>query len=205
MTAITTERGIEVDRLYRAGPSPELIDVPELNFLMIDGHGDPNVSPRFQEAIQALYGVSYALKFALKRSGGPDYKVPPLEGLWWMGGMAGLDMDDKAAWEWTAMIKQPFEVTAEMVEAWAADVAGKKSLPTARELRLQRWAEGLSAQVLHIGPYAAEPPTIRCLLAFIEERGYAPRGKHHEIYLGDPRRATPERLKTIIRQPVERR
>lgn len=198
-TAFDTEQTLR--GLYRARQVPELVEVPELAFLMIDGHGDPNVSERYREAIQALYGVSYALKFARKRAGGPDYKVAPLEGLWWVEDMTRFTMD-KSAWDWTAMIRQPPEVTLELVEETAREVAEKKQLAAAHEVRLERFAEGPSAQILHLGPYGAEGPTIERLHAFIEERGYTKRGKHHEIYLGDPRRSAPERLKTIIRQPV---
>jgi hypothetical protein len=192
----------ELKQLYRARQTPELVEVPELSFLMIDGHGDPNISDRYRDAVQALYGVSYTLKFALKRAGGPDYRVAPLEGLWWVEDMARFTTEDKSAWDWTAMIRQPLEVTPELVAEVAAEVAEKKQLPATRELRLERFAEGRAAQVLHLGPYADEGPTIERLHAFIEERGCARRGKHHEIYLSDPRRTAPERLKTIIRQPV---
>jgi hypothetical protein len=190
------------EKLYRARRSPELVDVPELAFLVIDGRGDPNVSEHYREAIQALYAVSYTLKFALKRAGRPDYKVSPLEGLWWVEDTTHFAMDDKSAFEWTAMIKQPPEVTAELVAQTVREVAEKKQPAAVRELRLEHFAEGLSAQILHLGPYADEGPTIERLHAFIEEHGYTKRGKHHEIYLGDPRRTAPERLKTIIRQPV---
>jgi hypothetical protein len=200
MTTVTDTN--QEARLYRARQTPELVDVPELQFLMIDGHGDPNVSERYREAIQALYGVSYALKFGLKRAGGPNYKVSPLEGLWWVADMTHFSTEDKSAWNWTAMIKQPASVTPELVEETVDEVAEKKRLPAVRELRLERFAEGQSAQILHLGPYADEGPTIERLHAFIEERGYTTRGKHHEIYLGDPRRSAPERLKTIIRQPI---
>ena len=197
--AIDTDQEV---RLYRARQTPELVDVPEFDFLMIDGHGDPNVSGRYREAIQALYAVSYALRFSLKRAGGSDYKVSPLEGLWCVADMSHVTMEDKSAWDWTAMIKQPSELTSELVEEIAREVAEKKQLPAVAELRLERFAEGPSAQILHLGPYAEEGATIERLHAFIEERAYRKRGKHHEIYLGDPRRAAPERLKTIIRQPV---
>lgn len=199
-TATDSER--ELKQLYRARTIPELVDVPELSFLMIDGHGDPNTSARFQEALQALYAASYTLKFALKRSGGPDYRVAPLEGLWRTDDVRRVSVDDKSAWEWTLMIRQPLEVTALLLAETADEVAEKKQSTAVRELRLERFAEGLAAQVLHVGPYAEEAPTIERLHAFIAERGYEPRGRHHEIYLGDPRRAAPERLKTIIRQPV---
>jgi hypothetical protein len=167
---------------------------------MIDGRGDPNASVHYRQAIQALYGVSYALKFALKRRGGPAYRVGQLEGLWWVehatlhdGGQVPL---------WTAMIGQPDEATPQLVAQAARDLAEKKPLPAARALRLERYREGLCAQVLHVGPYADEGPTIERLHAFIAEQGHRERGKHHEIYLGDPRRAAPERPKTIIRQPI---
>jgi hypothetical protein len=192
-------------RLYRARQTPELIDVPELTFLMIDGHGDPNVSDRYREGIQALYAVSYTLKFAIKRAGGPDHRVGPLEGLWWVDDLTRSTMEDKSAWDWTAMIRQPADVTTRLVEEVALEVADKKQLPAVRELRLERFAEGHAAQILHVGPYAEEGPTIERLHAFIDEQGYARRGKHHEIYLGDPRRTAPARLKTIIRQPVSTR
>jgi hypothetical protein len=201
MTAKTDPKR-ELRQFYSARQTPELVDVPELSFLMIDGHGDPNRSPRYQAAVEALYAVSYALKFAIKRGDGPDYMVAPLEGLWWAEDMASFIVEDKSVWDWTMMIMQPAEATPELVEQTGREVAQKKQLPAATELRLQRYAEGASAQLLHLGPYADEGPTIARLHAFIQEQGYQKRGKHHEIYLGDPRRTAPERLKTIIRQPV---
>ena len=187
--------------LYRARRTPVLVDVPALGFLVIDGRGDPNTSQRFRNAVQALYAVSYAIKFALERSGAPARRVGPLECLWttrgsWTG--------DKSSWAWTAMIGQPGAVTRDLVERAASDVAGKRHLDLAGELRLRRFNEGRAAQVLHVGPYADEGPTIELLHAFIRERGLALRGRHHEIYLSDPRRTSQERLRTIIRQPVTR-
>jgi hypothetical protein len=202
-TAIVIEQAVR--QLYRAQRAPELVEVPAFSFLMIDGHGDPNGSGRYRDAVQALYAVSYTLKFVLKRAGGTNYKVAPLEGLWWVGDMAGFSIEDKSAWDWTAMIRQPLEVTPELVEDATREVAEKKQLPAARELRLERFAEGCAAQILHIGRYADERPTIERLHAFIAEQGRARRGKHHEIYLSDPRRTAPDRLKTIIRQPVSPR
>jgi hypothetical protein len=192
----------ELKQLYSAGQAPEFVDVPELSFLMIDGHGDPNRSLRYQAAVEALYAVSYTLKFAIKRAGGPDYTVAPLEGLWWAEDMASFSVEDKSDWDWTMMIMQPAEATPELIEKTTHEVAQKKQLPAAAELRLRRYAEGASAQILHLGAYADEGPTIARLHAFIQEHGREKRGKHHEIYLGDPRRTAPERLKTIIRQPV---
>jgi hypothetical protein len=191
----------ELKHLYGARQTPELVDVPELSFLVIDGHGDPNRSPRYQAAVEALYALSYALKFAIKRAGGPDYTVAPLEGLWWTEDMASFSVEAKSDWDWTMMILQPAEATPELVEQTIGEVARSK-LPAAAEVRLQRIVEGTSAQLLHLGPYAEEGPTIARLHAFIHEQGYQKRGKHHEIYLGDPRRTAPQRLKTIIRQPV---
>jgi hypothetical protein len=198
----TIEIEQELKRLYRARQTPELVDVPELAFLMIDGQGDPNSSSQFQQAVQALYGVSYTLKFALKRASGTDYRVAPLEGLWCADDMTSFALEDKSAYQWTLMIRQPDQVTPELVEQAAGEVEQKKQLPAAGELRLEPFAEGRSAQVLHLGPYAAEAPTIERLHAFIADQGYVRRGKHHEIYLGDPRRSAPERLKTILRRPV---
>jgi hypothetical protein len=192
----------QLKQLYSARQVPEFVDVPELSFLMIDGHGDPNRSPRYQAAVEALYAVSYTLKFAIKRGGGPDYMVAPLEGLWWTEDMASFSVEAKSDWDWTMMIMQPAEATPELIEKTTREVAQQKQLPAAAELRLQRYAEGASAQILHLGPYAEEGPTIARLHAFIQEHGREKRGKHHEIYLGDPRRTAPERLKTIIRQPV---
>jgi hypothetical protein len=192
----------QLAQLYRARRSPSLVDVPELAFLMIDGHGDPNVSDTYRAALQALYSVSYGLKFAVKRAGGPVYQVGPPEGLWSVPDMAGFATAEKAEWDWTMMIRQPDDVTHALFERTALDVFERKQLPQARDLRLERFAEGRAAQVLHLGSYAGEEPTILALHAFIAEQGYAPRGRHHEIYLGDPRRSAPERLKTIIRQPV---
>lgn len=190
-----------VERLYRARTSPELVVVPALSFLCIDGHGDPNTSPAYADALGALYAVAYTAKFAIKKAGGEDFRVAPLEGLWWAADPGAFVDGLKADWDWTMMIRQPESVTPETVARCVDQVATKKSLPVARQLRLEVFEEGAAAQVLHIGPYAAEGPTIAALHDFIRSRGFTLRGKHHEIYLGDPRRAAPEKLRTIIRQP----
>ncbi len=170
---------------------------------MIDGHGDPNSAPAYSEAIEALYTLSYTAKFALKRSpAGLDFAVMPLEGLWWTPDMASFSTANKSAWEWTAMIMQPAQVTHEVFEQALESAKGKKQLAAFDRLRLESFAEGLSAQVMYLGPYAKEGPTIARLHAFIAEQGYELAGKHHEIYLSDPRRCAPEKLKTIIRQPM---
>jgi hypothetical protein len=189
--------------LYKAGRDPALVDVPELAFLMVDGHGDPNTAAEYTQAIEALYTVSYTLKFTIKRApGGFDYGVMPLEGLWWVKDMSSFTTSEKSDWDWTAMIMQPDEVTQDLFEEALASASAKKSLPAAAKLRLERWREGPAAQVMHVGPYATEGPTIERLHAFIAESGRGLRGKHHEIYLSDPRRTAPEKLKTVIRQPV---
>lgn len=192
----------ELRECYAPKRTPALVEVPELAFLMVDGHGDPNVSAEYRDAVSALFAVSYAARFALKRAGVLDYGVMPLEGLWWVPDMSTFSIEDKSAWDWTAMILQPDEVTDEVLAEAKASAAARKSLPGLDLLRLERFEEGPAAQVLHIGPYSAEGPTIAALHAFIADHGYERAGKHHEIYLGDPRRTPPQRLKTIVRQPV---
>jgi hypothetical protein len=192
----------ELRPLYRAGREPAFVTVPPLWCLMLDGHGDPNTAPAYREAISALYSTAYAAKFALKRAGVVDYGVMPLEGLWWSPDMAAFAAQDTSAWDWTMFIVQPREVTAG-VFAEARDAARSRAPSEALDhLRLEDFAEGRCAQILHVGPYSAEGPTIATLHAYIADHGYRLSGKHHEIYLGDPRRAAPERLRTIIRQPV---
>jgi hypothetical protein len=197
----------ELKELY--SPSAKevtVVDVPPMNFLMIEERGDPNTSPGFKAAIEALYSVSYALKFMAKEETPErDYVVMPLEGLWWFEGKEGFDLVDKGSWCWTAMIMQPEFITEEMVARALEEVAGKKDLLALSALRFERFHEGLAAQILHIGPYSAEGPTIEGLHRFIAEHGYGMRGKHHEIYLSDPRRVAPEKLKTVIRQPIAKR
>jgi hypothetical protein len=180
-----------------------LVDVPDWQFLMIDGMGNPNTSQDYQDAVQALYRVSYTLKFQIKKEQAADYQVMPLEGLWWASDMQAFTIADKDRWQWTMMNMQPDLVTPAMF-ASARDLAARKeTLAALSQLRLERFHEGAAAQVMYIGPYANEGPTIAALHAFIHDQGYALTGKHHEIYLGDPRRAAPEKLKTVIRQPIQ--
>ncbi len=185
------------------------VDVPPMNFLMIDGQGNPNTAERYAQAVEALFSLSYALKFASKKAAGIDYTVMPLEGLWWadeMGSVYGeLDFTaNKDLWLWTMMIMQPDHITAEMVREAAADLGRKKDLPALPDIRFETFHEGLSVQIMHIGPYSAEKPTLDRVHAYIEAQGCEPTGKHHEIYLGDPRRTAPDKLKTVIRQPMKR-
>jgi len=183
---------------------PVTVDVPELSFVMLDGQGDPNASQAFQEAIGALYGVSYTLKFQLKKAGSPiDYSVMPLEGLWWVEDLDQFSLERRDDWLWTLMIVQPPHVTASLVAEALAEVRRKKPSPALEAVRFEAFHEGLCAQIMHLGPYSEEPPTIARLHQFVADSGRRLRGKHHEIYLGDPRRSAPEKLKTVLRQPVE--
>jgi hypothetical protein len=191
--------------LYSApAEAPVIVEVPKLNFIMIDGSGDPNTSEEFQQAVEALFSTSYNLKFLIKK--GPlaiDYGVLPLEGVWWAEDMTVFTEGDKASWKWTLMIMQPEYVTSELFGQALEQVRKKKDPPALDRLRLESFHEGLSAQLLHIGPFSEEAPTIERLHRFIEENGYHRRDKHREIYLSDLRRTAPEKLKTIIRQPIE--
>jgi hypothetical protein len=204
MTKIDLRKDLKL--LYNpSAKAVALVDVPPMNFLMLDGSGDPNTSPDYVAAIEALFALSYALKFKIKQGqAGVDYAVMPLEGLWWVDDPSRFSMRDKANWQWTAMIMQPPYVTAALVAEMLAETQKKKGLAALEKIRFASYPEGLSAQVMHIGPYAAEEPTIARLHRFIAENGYTPRGKHHEIYLKDARRTAPEKLQTVVRQPVEK-
>jgi hypothetical protein len=198
-------RELSLERPFDASRSAEFVRVPELAFLMIDGHGDPNSSAEYREAIEALYALSYSLKFGLKKELGIVYRVGPLEGMWWAEHMTVFEIGRKADWNWTAMITQPDVVTPDWFDGARDEVQRKRPLPALERAHLERFEEGLVAQVLYLGPYSDEGPTIARLHRFIHEFGYSfdgRRQKHHEIYLGDPRRSAPERLRTIIRQPV---
>ncbi len=178
------------------------VDVPPMKFLMIDGQGDPNTSPEYAQAIEVLFSVSYTLKFMVKKGAlAIDYGVMPLEGLWWADDMSVFTSNDKARWQWTMMIMQPDFVPDELILE-AIQVAQKKDLPALEQVRLERFTEGRCAQILHIGPFSEEGPTIARVHQFIDERS-ARRGKHHEIYLSDIRRAAPEKWRTVIRHPME--
>lgn len=194
----------DLKHLYSASAKePVLVEVPPANFLMIDGKGDPNQAPEFQMAIEALYGTAYTLKFMLKKRGiGPEYSVMPLEGLWWVEDMRIFSDKDKGAWLWTLMIMQPEWVSEELFREAAAELKQRKDPPALAKIRLESFHEGPAAQIMYIGPYSDEGPTIERLHAFIQGNGHERSGKHHEIYLSDPRRTAPEKLKSIIRQPV---
>ncbi len=191
--------------LYKApAKKPVLIDVPKMKYLMIDGIGDPNHSPRFQAATEALYGVAYTMKFSLKM--GPekiDYPVMPLDGLWWTD-KEPFDTENRDSWKWTLMIAVPDCITAAMVRETKKKVKAKKDLAAVDEVRLESFREGPSVQIMHIGPYSEEGPTLAKLHQFAAESGYTISGKHHEIYFSDPRRTKPEKLRTLLRQPVKK-
>jgi hypothetical protein len=199
--AVSVDREAAIAGLYRAQAAPALVTVPELAFVVIDGHGDPNTSPAYAEALQALFRLAYGLKSALRRQLGVESRVGPPEGLWWAADPAAWSAATKSAWDWTMMIRVHDAVTSGLFEAARGD-ALRKGPAAVTDVRLERLCEGACAQVLHVGPYAAEAPTIAMLHTFIADSGLRPRDRHHEIYLGDPRRTPPERLRTIIRQPV---
>jgi hypothetical protein len=193
----------QLKTLYLPAKTPHLIEVPSMPFLMLDGEGDPNNSPLYQQTVSALFQFSYALKFAVKKAQGDDYAVMPLEGLWWADDMSSFTVYNKSAWKWTMMIMQPEAfVTPELVEQIRPQVYKKSGSDLVKQVRYQYYAEGLSVQMLHIGPYMAEAPNIAAMHAFAEGQGYARRNKHHEIYLNDVNKTAPERLQTVLRQPV---
>jgi hypothetical protein len=217
---------LDLRRQFRAlyQPSakvPEIVDVPDLSFLMVDGRigpGEtPGVSPAFQAAIQALYGAAYTLKFMSKqrKTGAVDYPVMALEAIWWVEN-GSFDLSKPEDWSWRAMIMQPDLVTREMFDEALAKLRKKRPSPALDLLRLERYHEGLAVQMMHVGPYATEPATVALMRAFAAEQGLEDRHEHatkggrlvvhdhHEIYLGDPRRAAPEKLKTVVRHPVVR-
>jgi hypothetical protein len=188
-------------RDYRATATPTIVDVPPRNFLMIDGAGDPNTGQEYRDAIQALYPLAYGLRAAVKASTGDAYTVMPLEALWWADDMSTFNTDDKSNWLWTAMICVPDAVTPAMAAEVLPRVTAAKTLVAGSKVAFDRYHDGLSAQVLHTGPYSDEGPVIAELHQFIADQGGHLRGKHREIYLSDARKVAPEKLRTIIRQP----
>jgi hypothetical protein len=183
----------------------DVVTVPDLTYLMCDGIGNPNTSLLFSQATEALFSLSYTIKFMVKKGElQTDYSVMPLEGLWWVDDMSEFSTADKDKWKWTLMILQPDFVTSTMVQVAKEQVRKKKGLAMIDAIRLEKMNEGLCAQIQHIGPYSTEAGTIANLHTFIKDNGYKLRGKHREIYLNDMRRTAPEKLKTIIRQPIEK-
>ena len=197
---------LERTELYRATRTPALVRVPPLSFAMVDGHGDPNTSAEYAAAVQAVYGLSWTLKFMLKSEQGLTNKVGPLEGLWWSDSPEAFATGPGPDWCWTTLIAQPDEVTPDLFERARGEVERKRGPSEAlTQARLETYDEGLCGQVLHVGPFSAEGPTIMRLHTFIHDHGLVFDGrhqKHHEIYLSDVRRAAPERWRTILRQPA---
>lgn len=193
----------KLDR-YRASQGEiRMLTVPPAHYLMVDGTGDPNTAAEYREALEALYPLSYAIKF-ISKADGADYVVPPLEGLWWAGDYASFSSRrNKGDWRWTLMIALPEFVTAATVNQGFEAVRAKNQVPLAMDrIRMEGLDEGLCFQTLHVGPYDEEGPSIEKIHDRIAAEGLRPAGKHHEIYLSDPRRVDPDRLKTILRQPA---
>jgi hypothetical protein len=181
----------------------EIVEVPEMNFLMVHGEGDPNTSQSFRNAIETLFPLAYTLKFMVKKGDiGIDYGVLPLEALWWADDMSAFTTGRRNDWKWTVMIMQPEFVTEEMVENARQEVERKKKPVSLPLVRFDAFKEGKAAQTMHIGPFSEEGPTIERVHLFIERTGSRRVGKHHEIYLSDINRAAPEKWKTIVRQPM---
>lgn len=193
----------ELGDLYDARDEPALIEVPPIRFLMVDGHGDPNGSRPFRQAVEALNAVAYALKFRVRAlPEGVDFDVMPLEGLWWIPNARVWDFDDKSDWDWTLMLAQPDIVTSELVAETMEAVRTRRKMAALERVRFERFEEGTCAQLVHRGPFSAERPSLERLYDFVRRQGSMPVGKHHEIYLTDPQRTAPERMRTIIRQPI---
>jgi len=182
----------------------DIVDVPSLSYLMIDGHGDPNTTPQFINAIEALYPLAYTLKFASKQRLGRDYTVMPLEGLWWADDHASFTSSrDKSKWDWTLMIMQPDWIDQAMFEDAVAKATAKKATGRFSEVRLEALAEGLCVQTMHLGCFDDEAAVLAEMHdAFIPRHNLRLSGKHHEIYFSDPRKGNPERRRTLLRQPV---
>jgi len=195
----------ELKYLYNASAKKvEIVEVPYMNFIMIDGEGDPNTSPAFQNAVEALFAISYTLKFMIKKGTEEvDYGVMPLEGVWWAEDMSEFSLENKDNWKWTLMIMQPEYVTEKLFDESIKQVKKKKNLAALPKVRFESFSEGKAAQIMHIGPFSEEESTIEKVHNFIKENGFKLTGKHHEIYLSDIRKAAPENWKTIIRQPIK--
>lgn len=205
-----------IESLYKVPKGRvQFVDVPELAFIMIDGAGAPQ-SASFADALQALFSVSYGAHFALKKATGVAPRVMALEALWWVEGMdaptamqrlasgeASAEESDRERWRWRAMIMQLPPIDEALIGRVVEDTMAKKHLASLQQVRFETWREGPSAQILHLGPYATESLSVRVLHEAIRQHGLRPRGRHHEIYLGDPRRSAPEKLRTILRQPTE--
>jgi hypothetical protein len=193
----------EFKNLYNpSAKEVSVVDVPAMNFLVVDGEGAPS-SPQYSAAVEALFSVAYSLKFMVKKGKEIDYPVMPLEGLWWVEDMTKFSADRKDEWKWTAMIMQPKYVTSDEFNLAVEQVKKKKNPAALPKVRFERFKEGPAAQIMYVGPFSAEEPTIVKIHAHIQNGGNVLSGKHHEIYLNNPATTAPEKLKTIIRQPMK--
>ena len=193
----------ELKHLYQpSAKEVSVVDVPTMNYLMVDGVGDPNTAKSFADAVEALFAVSYTAKFKVKKGATAiDYGVMPLEGLWWSDDMSSFTVADKSRWKWTAMIMQPPFITQDLITQAMEEVEEKKNPVALPKLRWESFSEGRCAQIMHIGPFSEEGPTVQKVHSFIDSIGKRV-GKHHEIYLSDIRKADPAKWKTVIRQPL---
>ena len=193
----------ELRALYQPSAQTfQRVTVPSMQFLMVDGHGDPNSAREYKEALETLFPVAYKLKFLSKKELEKDFVVMPLEGLWWSEDMESFVSRAKDSWDWTMMILQPEWITQAMFDAALEQLEGK-ALPSAKRIRMERYDEGEAVQIMHIGPYDDEGPVLKELHeTYIPQNGLKMEGKHHEIYLSDPRRVAPEKLRTVLRQPI---
>jgi hypothetical protein len=203
----------EYKDLYMPKDKPMLLDVPSMNFIMVDGTGDPNPdkNPAFQQSVELLYGLSYAIKMSKMKGNQPEgyyeYVIPPLEGLWWIE-EGTFSFEKRDNWLWTLMIRQP-EFVSEDVFNWACqELIRKKPVLSSHKARFDAFSEGLCVQAMHIGPYSTEPETMKKIEEFLLSEGFKDRlkkdGKHHEIYISDPNKCKPESMKTVLRHPVEK-
>lgn len=201
----------EFKDLYIPKNKPILIEVPPINFIMVDGRGDPDNNQSFQKAIEVLYGLSFTIKMSKKKGNEPegyfDYVVPPLEGLWWID-EGHFSFEKRDNWQWTLMIRQPEFVNKDVFHWALGELSKKKPELAVNQCCFEKFDEGLSVQIMHIGPYSTESETMKKIEEFILQEGLKDRltggGKHHEIYLSDPRKCKPERQKTVLRHLVER-
>lgn len=199
--------------IYQPATEPVIIEIPEMTFLMMDGEGAPDPDQgtygdisEFQHAVGALYGIAYSVKMSPKKGQQPDgfyeFKVPPLEALWWMKDNGEFDVVKRDQWCWRVMLRMPEYCTPQVTKRFAEQMVNKKKDEIYRRVRLEKFTEGLCVQLMYIGSYAEEGPAIQKMHEFIAAQDFKPAGKHHEIYFGDPRRTAPEKLRTILRQPV---
>lgn len=201
----------EYKDLYMPKDKPVLIEVPTMNFIMVDGSGDPNNNPSFQQAVELLYGLAFTIKMSKMKGNQPagyfEYVVPPLEGLWWID-EGGFSFEVRDNWKWTLMIRQPDFVNKEVFKWACGELVKKKPELLPEKLHFEALEEGLCVQIMHIGPYSTEPETIKKINAYVLKEGLRDRlgngGMHHEIYISDPRKSKPESMKTVLRQPVAR-